>query len=86
MNTYHIDPRSALAAEAAEEVRAFDADTLIAVRGQDVDYGDGDIVETVYTVSPCPNQDDTSGYCWTYVQAGDWIAEFDGDFSGTNKK
>ena len=25
MNTYHIDPRSALAAEAAEEVRAFDA-------------------------------------------------------------
>ena len=40
MNTYHIDPRSALAAEAAEEVRAFDADTLIAVRGQDFDYGD----------------------------------------------
>lgn len=79
MNTYHIDPRSSLAAEAAQAVRAFDADTLIAVRGQDFDYGDGDgdIVETVYTVSACPNQDDTSGYCWTYVRAGDWMAEFD---------
>ena len=77
MNTYHINPRTALAAEAAEEVRAFGADTLIAVRGQDFDYGDGDIAETVYTVSACPNQDNTSGYCWTYVRAGDWIAEFD---------
>ena len=77
MSTYHIDPRSALAAEAADEVRAFSADTLIAVRGQDFDYGDGDVVETVYTVSACPNQDDTSSYCWAYVQAGDWIAEFD---------
>jgi hypothetical protein len=56
---------------------SYDADTLIAVRGQDFDYGDGDIVETVYTVSACPNQDDTSGYCWTYVRAGDWMAEFD---------
>ena len=76
MNTYHIDPKSRLAAEAAEEVRAFDADTLIAVRGEYFDYGDGNIVETVYTVSACP-QDGTSGYCWTYVRAGDWIAEFD---------
>ena len=71
MNTFHIDPRSDLAVEVVDEVRAFSADTLIAVRGQDFDYGDGDIVETVYTVSPCPNQD------WTYVRAGDWIAEFD---------
>jgi hypothetical protein len=77
MNTYHISPKSSLAAEAAELVRAFDAETLIAVRGQDFDYGDGDIVETVYAVSACPNQDDTSGYCWTYVRAGDWMAEFD---------
>lgn len=71
MNTYHIAPNSSLAAEAAEEVRAFEADTLIAVRGQT--FGDE---ETVYTVSACP-QDDTSGYCWTYVRAGDWMAEFD---------
>jgi hypothetical protein len=77
MNTYHIRPTDRLAAQAVEEVRAFDADTMIAVRGQDFDYGDGDIVETVYTVSACPNQDDTSGYCWTYVMAGDWMAEFD---------
>lgn len=77
MNTYHIRPTDRLAAQAVADVRAFDADTLIAVRGQDFDYGDGDIVETVYTVSACPNQDDTSGYCWTYVRAGDWMAEFD---------
>ena len=77
MNTYHITPRSSLATEVAPEVRAFDPDTLIAVRGQVFDYGDGDVVETVYTVSACPNQDDTSGYCWSYVRAGDWISEFD---------
>ena len=77
MNTFHISPRCPLATEAAEEVRAFDADTLIAIRGQDFDYGDGNIVETLYTVSACQNQDDTSGYVWTYVRAGDWIAEFD---------
>lgn len=77
MNTYHVDPRSSLAAEAAELVRAFHPDTLVAVRGRDIDYGDGDIIETVYTVSACPNQDDTSGYCWTYVRAGGWMAEFE---------
>ena len=76
MNTYHIDPSSSLAAEAAIEVRAFDADTLIAVRGQTFCRGDGDVEEIVYTVYACP-QDDTSGYCWTYVRAGDWMAEFD---------
>ena len=76
MSTYHISPNSPLAAEAAAEVRAFDADTLIAVRGQTFYRGDGDVEEIVYTVSACP-QDDTSSYCWTYVRAGDWIAEFD---------
>jgi len=77
MNTYHISPRSVLAAEAAVEVRAFDADALVAVRGQTVYYGNGEIEETVYTVSALPEQSDTSGYCWTYVRAGDWLAEFD---------
>ena len=76
MNTFHIDPRSALAAEAASEVRAFDAETWITVRGQASGYGD-DITETVYTVSECPDQENTDRYCWEYVQAGDWIAEFD---------
>lgn len=76
MNTYHIDPTSSLAVEAAEEVAKFPPDTLVAIRGQDFDYGDGEPVETVYTVSPCPNQNDTSSYCWTYVNAGQWIAEY----------
>lgn len=69
-----------MAVKAAEEVRAFDPDTLIAIRGQDIDYGDGDIVETVYTVSACPNQDNTDGYLWTYVRAGNWLAEFEAAF------
>jgi len=76
MNTYHISPTSPLAAYAADEVRAFDADALVAIRGQVFHYGNGEVEEIVYTISTCP-QDDTSGYCWTYVRAGDWIAEFD---------
>ena len=71
MNTFHIHPNSPLAASAAAEVRAFDADTLVAVRGETFN---GD--EIVYTVSSLP-EGDTSGYCWTYVRAGDWLAEFD---------
>lgn len=72
MNTFHIEPTDTLAAEAAEEVRSFSTDTLIAVRGCTFDD-----MDTVYTVSACPNQDDISSYIWTYVRAGDWIAEFD---------
>ena len=54
MNTYHIDPRSALAAEAAEEVRAFDADTLIAVRGQDFCVSSRDFPQWVKNrLTPC---------------------------------
>lgn len=77
MNTYHIKPSYHLAKQAAEVARTFDPDTLIAIRGQDFEYGDGETEDTVYTVSACPNQGDTSGYCWTYVRAGDWLEEFD---------
>lgn len=72
MNTFHIDPTSELAKQAVTEVREFAPDTFIAVRGE---YFDGR--EEVYTVSACPDQQDTSRYMWKYVLAKDWLADYE---------
>ena len=75
-NTYHVRPTDPLAPQAANELRALDPELLVAVRGQVFDGED-----MVYTVSPCPDQRDTSTYEWTYVRARDWLAEFDSAWS-----
>ena len=75
-NTYHVLPTDPLAPQAASELRGLDPGLLVAVRGQVFD-GQG----ALYTVSPCPDQGDTSKYEWTYVMARDWLAEFDSAWS-----
>lgn len=72
MNTFHIGPTDALAPLVLDEVMAFAPDALVAIRGQVVD---GE--ETVYTVSECPDPDHTWKYVWSYVEAGQWLAEYD---------
>lgn len=71
MNTFHIDPDDPLAGQVINEIETFDPDILIAIRGQAVDGEDA-----VYTVSPCPDQNNPNRYLWTYVRAGEWLAEF----------
>ena len=73
MNTFHIYPSDALAADAAEEVEKFSDHALIAIRGQMVEDG----TEYVYTVSECPSVEVAGhGYMWTYVRVADWLREF----------
>lgn len=72
MDTFHIDPTSALASEVVAEIREFAPDTFIAVRGEVFDGR-----EEVYTVSACPDQQDTSKYIWRYVLARDWLADYE---------
>jgi len=76
MNTFHVSPdypNRELVEEAAAEIQAqnFAPDTLIAVRGADIDSS-----EYLYTVSPCPNQNDVSSYMWQYVTAESWLSAF----------
>lgn len=71
MNTFHINPRDPLACQVVDEVMAFDFDVLVAIRGREFN---GE--EAVYTVSPCPDQNNPDRYLWTYVRAGEWLAEF----------
>ena len=81
MNTFHIYSDDPLAAQAAPEVREIatrNPDLWIAIRGEYFDEGDGTFSEHLYTVSACPDQEDQSRYCWEYVQAGGWLADFDG--------
>lgn len=73
MNTFHISPKSSLAADAAAEVRTFSPETLIAIRGEEIE-GCGEIL---YTVSACPDQDEPWRYAWEYVRAGEWLAAYD---------
>ena len=84
MNTFHIKPADALAREAAPQVKAladkYGADVLVAVRGETVHYGNDESEETLYTVSEHPRthcaSDDTS-YSWHYVDASEWLDEYD---------
>ena len=71
-NTFHITPSDELAMEAAVEVSSFDPETWVAIRGQEMDSQD-----VLYTVSACPNQEDQSGYNWTYVRAGEWMEQYE---------
>ena len=71
MNTFHISPSDPLASQVAEEIRGYSPETLVAVRGQEF-YGE----ETVYTVSPCPDQQNPERYLWAYVRVGEWLDEF----------
>jgi len=70
MDTFHIAPNSELAHKVVEEVRNFDRDVYIAIRGK---LYDG--VEDIYTVSVCP--DKPHKYMWTYVLTRDWLADYD---------
>ena len=72
MDTFHIQPSSALADEVVAEVRGFAPDTFIAVRGEVFDGR-----EEVYTVSECPDQQGTHRYMWKYVLARDWLADYE---------
>lgn len=73
MNTFHIRPTDALAAEAVEEVRALAAEGVeyAAIRGET--WGGHD---HVYTVTPAP-EGSWAGYLWTYVSVSQWLAEYE---------
>lgn len=81
MNTYHINPGyTRLAQQALPLVQAIldqEGDVWIAIRGRDIEYGDGETEETVYTVSVCPNQEDPGRYEWHYVRAQEWSDAFE---------
>lgn len=67
-NQFHIKPDDVLADQAADEVADYPRDTLVAVVG---DYFNDEPV--FYTVSACPDQENTHRYSWTYVRAGEWL-------------
>jgi len=69
--TFHIQPHSALAHEAADLVREFAPDTFVAIRGEIFDG-----VEEVYTVCGLDREDHPSRYEWKYVLAGEWLADY----------
>ena len=73
MNTFHIQPSSALANEVVAEVREFPPDTFIAVRGE---YFDGEHVYGVFGLNP---DEHPSRYMWKYVRASDWLADYYGE-------
>jgi hypothetical protein len=84
MNTFHISPSNPLAHDVVDEIRTFSPDTLVAIRGETI-YWDDEPEDVVYTVSEHPDPGGDTDYVWTYVRAGDWLAEYDAIQSGGEK-
>jgi len=71
-DTFHINPNSRLAHEAAEEVRGISQDTWVAVRGQVFNEH-----KIFYGVFALAKGDHPSRYMWKCDLAGDWLAEYE---------
>ncbi len=82
MNTFHIDPTSPLAAEAAVLVAKMEPGAWAAIRGQSVysytdDEGKEVFEDCLYTVCDAPADCSELGgrreYIWSYVPADIWL-------------